>query len=116
MGNLVVEGLELVVAAREAAIAKLRREVTRSSERIDRIGRQLDALVDLRRATLNRIATLEKEISAAQHVIYEEGGKAPLNEELRLYRSGKKLDAVMSYKGRHKCSLMEAKHALEAWA
>lgn len=115
MGKLVVEGLDLVIQARHAAIAKLRREVAKTSSKIDTVGRQLDALVDLRRASLNAIANLENDIAAAQQKIFEEGGKSPTLEELQLFRTGRLLDAVKSYKDRHGCSLMQARRILVDW-
>jgi len=111
MGKLVVEGLGLVIAA----IAKLRREAERTSSKIDKVGRQLDALVDQRRATLNAIANLENDIAVAQQKIFEEGGKQPTEEEMRLFRSGQVLEACQSYKKRHSCSLMEARKAIVNW-
>jgi len=111
MGKLVVEGLGLVIAA----IAKLRREAERTSSKIDKVGRQLDALVDQRRATLNAIANLENDIAVAQQKIFEEGGKQPTEEEMRLFRSGQVLEAVKRYRDRHSVSLMQARKILVDW-
>jgi len=115
MGKLVVEGLDLVIQARHAAIAKLRREAERTSSKIDKVGRQLDALVDQRRATLNAIANLENDIAVAQQKIFEEGGKQPTEEEMRLFRSGQVLEAVKRYRDRHSVSLMQARKILVDW-